>query len=140
MVTEREKEELGRLTHQRLKSFSEQFGQQEAQPAGRMTLQNVESLKTAQTKRESKEAKIKLLIERLKLAVTTGISSLFAPSEQRLKEDRCKVYGHNLPFGTTWKGAYPKCHDCQADITDASQLRGAMPISERERFRGYGEK
>lgn len=140
MVTEWEREELGRLTHQKLKSFSRQQQEAQQQP-GRMTLQNIESMKTLQKQTETKEAKIKLLLDRLKMAVTTGISSLFSSSkDQRVRNDRCKVYGHNLPFGTTWKGAHPKCLDCQAVITDASQLRGAMPIAERERFRGYSEK
>lgn len=139
MVTEWEKEELGRLTHQRLKSFSRQQEEMQQSP-GRMTLQNIESMKSVAKQSESKEAKIKLLIERLRMAVTTSLSSIFAPSEQRLRDDRCKVYGHNLPFGTNWKGAYPKCLDCKATITDPNQLRGAMPMKERERFRGYGEK
>lgn len=139
MVTEWEREELGRLTHSKLKSFSAQQAE-ESQNAGRMTLQNIEQMKVAAKQSETKEAKIKLLLDRLKMAVTTSLSGLFAPSEKRLREDRCKVYGHNLPFGTTWKGAYPKCLDCGAKITEASQLRGAMPITEREKFRGYGER
>lgn len=138
MVTEWEKEELGRLTHQRLKTLSSHQQEQE-QAAGRMTLQNIESMKVAAKQTETKEAKVKMLIERLKMAISTSISGLFAPSEKKIKEDRCKVYGHNLPFGSNWKGAYPKCHDCGQKITDPSTLRGAVPFSERERFRSFGE-
>lgn len=139
MVTEWEKEELGRLTHQKLKSFSQQQAEMSA-PAGRMTLQNLQCMKEAESKTGTKQAKIRLLLDRLKLAVTTGISGLFAPSEQRLKEDRCKVYGHNWPPGTTWKGAFPKCLDCHQEIKDPSDLRGAMPRSEREKFKSFGER
>lgn len=141
MVTEWEKEELGRLTHQRLKTLSshQQEQQEQQQQAGRMTLQNIESMKIAHKQSDTKEAKIKMLIERLKLAITTSISGLFAPSEKKIREDRCKVYGHNLPFGSSWQGAYPRCHDCGEKITDPSTLRGAVPFSEREKFRSYGE-
>ena len=139
MVTEQEKEELGRLTHQRIKAFSQQQQELSDNP-GRMTLQNIESMKSSACRKETGEAKIKLLLDRLKMAVTTSMSGLFQPSQKRIKEDRCKTYGHNFPFGTTWKGAYPKCLDCNKTITDASQLRGALPTEERNRFRGYSEK
>ena len=139
MVTEWEREELGRLTHSKLKSLSSYQQEQQLQP-GRMTLQNIEQIKTVSKQADTKQAKIKLLLERLKMAVTTSLQGIFAPSDQRLRDDRCKVYGHNLPFGTNWKGVHPKCLDCGAKITDASQLRGAMPITEREKFRGYGER
>lgn len=139
MVTEWEKEELGRLTHSKLKSFSQQQAEM-TQNAGRMTLQNIEQMKTIQKKADTHEAKIKLLLDRLKMAVTTSLSSLFSRPSSRTAENVCTVYGHNLPCGTPWKGAYPKCLDCGSEITDASQLRGAMPKTERERFRGFSEK
>jgi hypothetical protein len=140
MVTEWEREELCRLTHSNLKSFSQQQADM-AQNAGRMTLQNIEQMKIAQKKTETKEAKIKLLLDRLKMAVTTSLSGLFRGGKsERSAENICKVYGHNLPWGTNWKGAFPKCLDCGSEITEASQLRGAVPKAERDRFRGYSEK
>lgn len=139
MVTEWEREELGRLTHSKLKSFSQQQADL-AQNAGRMTLQNIEQMKSAQKKVETREAKIKLLLDRLKMAVTTSLSGLFSRSAARQAESVCTIYGHNLPWGTNWKGTYPKCLDCGSEITDASQLRGATPKADRERFRGFSEK
>ncbi|MBX9688599.1 MAG: hypothetical protein K2X27_17955 [Candidatus Obscuribacterales bacterium] len=135
MVTEWEREELGRLTHQRIKAFSHQDNEQQSPVNGRMTLQ---SMKSAQNKTETGEVKIKLLFERLKMAISTSLSGFFAPSAQRMKEDRCAVYGHNFPWGTPWKGVYPKCLDCGSPIKEASQLRGAVPKAEREKFRGFG--
>lgn len=128
MVTEWEKEELGRLTLRNLKSVP-----QEPQEHGRMTHQNLQSLKTANKKTDTNEVKVKLFFERLRLAVTTGLTSLFAPRTERKGEDLCAAYGHNWPFGQTWEGTYPKCIDCGKSITDASQLRSAVPISERGR-------
>ncbi len=139
MVTEWEKEELGRLTLQKMKSFSQQE-QEQGKPAGRMTQQNLVSLKGAHDKTKTGEAQVKMLLERLKMAVSTGIFGLFAPSQQRVKEDRCAVFGHNLPFGTTWKGPHPKCLDCGRAITDPSQLRGAVPMEERNKFKSFMEK
>ena len=139
MVTEWEREELGRLTHSKLKSFSQQQAEM-SQNAGRMTLQNIEQMKIVQKQTETKEAKIKLLLDRLKMAVTTSLSSLFTRPFKREAENICKVYGHNLPWGTTWKGAFPKCLDCGSDITDASQLRSAVPKAEKGKFRGFSEK
>jgi hypothetical protein len=142
MVTEWEKEELGRLTHQKIKTLSQQ--QQDKEEAagikpGRMTLQNLQCMKTVQTQSDTKEARFKLIFERLKMAIATALAGLFAPSKQRLRADRCKVYGHNLPFGTTWQGEFPKCLDCGAKITDPTQLRGAVPKTERDKFKSYGE-
>jgi hypothetical protein len=142
MVTEWEKEELGRLTHQKMQAFSQQKAERDAEAGiqpGRMTLQNLQCMKSIQKQSDTKEAKIKLLIERLKMAVTTGVQGLFAPSTQRLKEDRCKTFGHDLPWGTKWEGEFPKCLDCGAKITDASQLRGAVPMAERLKFKVPGE-
>lgn len=141
MVTEQEREELGRLTNQKMKAYSHQQQPEELHGnPGRLTTQNLESLKHSQKKRDTQEAKVKLLLDRMMLSVTTGISSMFSFAIPRNKEDRCQVYGHNLPFGSTWSGPYPKCADCGAKITDSTQLRGALPKAERERFRGYSEK
>jgi hypothetical protein len=142
MVSPREKEELGRLTHQKMMAFSEQQKERDEAAGikpGRMTLQNLQCMKNVQTKSETKGAKVILLFERLKLAFTTGLSGLFAPSAKRLKADRCKVYGHNYPWGTPWKGEFPRCLDCNAVITEASQLRAAVPKEERHKFKSYGE-
>lgn len=140
MVTEQEREELGRLTNQKMKAYSHQQPEELHGNPGRMTIQNIESLKHSQKKRDTQEAKVKLLLDRMMLSVTTSISSLFSLPGMRGKENRCEVYGHNLPLGSKWSGPYPKCHDCGVKITDSSQLRGSLPKAERERFRGYSEK
>jgi hypothetical protein len=143
MVTEWEKEELGRLTHQKIQSYSKQKQEQDEQAGiqpGRMTMQNLQCMKSVQKQSDTNEVKIKLLIERLKMAVTTTLGGLFAPSQQRVKEDRCKVFGHNFPFGTKWKGEFPHCLDCGSKITDASQIRGSVSMEERLKFKSIGEK
>ena len=97
-------------------------------------------MKSVQKQTDTQEAKIRLLLERLKMAFNTTLSGLFMPSTQRTKEDKCKIYGHNFPCGTPWTGDVPRCIDCNAVITEASQLRCAVPKSERHKFRSYGEK
>ena len=142
MVTESEREELGRLTYQKLTAYSQQKQEKEEQAGiqpGRMTMQNLKCMKTVQHKSNNTGARLILMMERLKMAFSTTISGLFAPSLQQLKEDKCKVYGHNLPWGTPWKGPFPRCLDCGAKITESGQLRVSVTLEERRKFRSYGE-
>lgn len=149
MVTEWEKEQLGRLTHQRLLIQPQQRRQSEPPAAmqphrrdrpGRMTLQNLQLMKDVQNQSNTGGTKIKLLLERLRMALATSMSDLFTPSARSSKEGQCRVYGHNLPWGAHWEGEFPRCLDCNAIITEPSQLRGAVPLEERRKFRSYGEK
>lgn len=131
MVSEREREELGKLTHQKLRPVSQV---QEEMSGGRITQQNIRVMKDSEEKANSGEAKTKVFLARLCLSLTTGIGSMFSTGDRR-KVDPCKEYGHNLPFGTQWKGPYPKCLDCGAQITDLSQLRGSINKEESAKFK-----
>jgi hypothetical protein len=49
---------------------------------------------------------------------------LFAPC--RLSNRMCKNYGHVITTAE-WKGKYPTCSDCGAEINSPQQLRKAIP-------------
>ena len=129
MVSEWEKEELGRLTLRNLKAV--------AQPddCGKMTHQNLQSLKGAHKKTETKEVKIQSFFQRLLGSVTHSFTSLLVPRLERKGMDPCEAYGHNWVSGSSWEGTYPHCLDCGAPIEDASQLRGAMTKEERFKYK-----
>ncbi len=128
MVSEAEKEELGRLTLRNLKAPPHE-------PAGRLTHQNLQSLKGAQKKTETQGAKVTALLDKFRRAVTTGLSALFTPRLNREGDDPCETFGHNWVSGTSWEGLHPKCLDCGKPITDASELRGSLAKSERHKAR-----
>lgn len=134
MVSEWEKEELGRLTHQKLRAVS----QLDQEPApGRITRQDLRVMKDCEKSTETGDAKVKIFFERLRLALSTGIGALVTPASSRRKVDPCKEYGHNLPFGTAWKGPYPKCLDCGVLIKDAGELRGSLNKTEQQKFKSF---
>jgi hypothetical protein len=143
MVSEWEKEELGRLTHQKMQSLSAQREEREREAGiqpGKMTLQNLQCMKSVQKQSETKEAKIKQLLNRMTMAVNSTFAGLFSSTSRRTKDDRCKVYGHNFPFGTQWKGEFPRCLDCNDIIKDPNTLRGSLPMEERTKFKSVGER
>lgn len=131
MVSEWEKEELGRLTHQKLKVVAQT--NQEPSP-GRITRQDLKIMKEGE---KSVDAKIKIFFERLRLALSTGIGAMITPASERRKVDPCKEYGHSLKLGSTWKGPFPKCLDCGVDIKDPNELRGAVNREERSKFKSF---
>lgn len=134
MVSEWEKEELARMTHQKLKTVS-QYNQEMS--GGRITQQNLKVMKDCQKSTESGDAQVKIFFERLSLAISTGVGAIFSPLSGRKKVDPCKEYGHNHPVGTPWKGLYPKCLDCGAVIKDPNELRGAQSREERSKFKSF---
>ncbi|MBY0357674.1 MAG: hypothetical protein K2W82_06705 [Candidatus Obscuribacterales bacterium] len=129
MVSEWEKEELGRLTLRNLKAVQPQPDK------GRMTHQNLTSLKATQSKAEHHEAQIKLFFERLKTSLSTGIAAMFVGKSDKKQPNMCETYGHYLPPNSSWSGMYPTCSDCGVQITDHKQLRGAQTKEEKARFR-----
>lgn len=134
MVSEWEKEELGRLTHQKLKVVAQ--ANQEPSP-GRITRQDLKIMKDGEKSIETNDAKIKIFFERLRLALSTGIGAMITPASARRKVDPCKEYGHSLKLGSTWKGPFPKCLDCGVDIKDPNELRGAVNREERTKFKSF---
>lgn len=133
MVSEYEREELGRLTHQKLKIQA----QTQPQEGGRITQQNLRCMKEGVKATETSDAKVKIFFERLRLALSTGIGAVLTPSSARRKVDPCKEYGHYIKLGSTWKGPFPKCLDCGVDIKDPNELRGAVNKEERTKFKSY---
>lgn len=130
MVSEWEKEELGRLTLRNLKAVPQQ-----EENVGKMTHQNLQSLKGAQKKTDTREVKVKSFFERIKASMSTAVGGLFAAPLDRKASEMCREYGHNWVAGRSWEGQYPKCLDCKEEITDPSQLRGAVPKSERMKYK-----
>ena len=128
MVSEWEREELGRLTLRNLKAVQEQ--QADSSP---LTHQNLRELKDAQIKTDTHEVRVKLFFERLKMSASTGLTSLFSTGGNRKRKELCETYGHNWPAGQSWEGVFPKCLDCGKEITDSSQLRTSVPIKDRGR-------
>lgn len=129
MVSEWEKEELGRLTLRNLKAVPSQDS------SGKMTHQNLQSLKGAQKKTDTHEVKVKSFFEGMKNSMATAVGGLFSTPMKREVNDMCREYGHKWIPGKTWEGRYPKCMDCKEEITDPSQLRGAVPKSEKVKYR-----
>lgn len=129
MVSEWEKEELGRLTLRNLKAVPQQG------EAGKMTHQNLQALKGAQKKTDTREVKVQSFFKRLVGSLTGAVSGMFASPLDRKGVDPCEAYGHNWVSGTSWEGEYPKCLDCHKPIRDASELRGAMTREERVKFK-----
>lgn len=129
MVSEWEKEQLGRLTLRNLKAVPQQENN------GRMTHQNLISLKGTHQKTETREVRVKLFFERLKMGLSTGLLGLFVGKPDKKLSSMCELYGHKLPPRGSWSGRYPGCVDCGTAITDHSDLRGAVTKEERAKFR-----
>ena len=85
MVSELEKEELGRLTHQKLQALK----QTQEKPSGRVTQQEIQLLKRSGRKSDSGEVKIKVFLERMCMAVGSGVGAVFSTGDRR-KVDPCK--------------------------------------------------
>jgi len=42
-------------------------------------------------------------------------------------QSQCEIYGHNIPYGQKWDGPFPRCKNCNIEITTPDMLRTATP-------------
>ncbi|MBP9811624.1 hypothetical protein KBF38_25205 [bacterium] len=85
----------------------------------RMTHNDLQTLKSVQTKEES------FIVQIVKgfQAFWAGIMGSFAMALPSKKVTSCDVNGHVFPKGT-WDGEFPRCKHCGEQIKDANQFGG----------------
>lgn len=131
MVSEWEKEQLGRLTLRNLKAVPS------SQPTngGRMTHQNLQQLRGAHKRGKTRGEHVKLLLEKIKTALTFTLAwGLREKPAEAPPPTMCREYGHTIPLKAKWHGAYPTCTDCGEEITDVTQLRGALTKQDKVKY------
>lgn len=85
----------------------------------RMTHNDLQTLKSVQTKEESFMVQIVKGFQ----AFWAGIIASFAMALPSKKVTSCDVNGHVFPKGT-WDGEFPRCKHCGEQIKDANQFGG----------------
>ncbi len=85
----------------------------------RMTRNDLQALKSVQTKEESFMVQIVKGIQ----GFWAGLIASFAMALPSKKISPCELNGHVYPKGT-WDGEFPRCTHCGEQIKDANQFGG----------------